>query len=99
MPRTVITERTMPIILQELDKWTGKLTWDLFADHVAKVLGERKISRHTLISYPQITTAFADRKAALRSCTDDTRAVKNYTLDHLLKENEVLQAENERLKK
>lgn len=66
MPKKIITEKTLPIALHELDKWSGKLTWELFADRLSQALGEKKISRHTLLSYPALVDAFNARKDALR---------------------------------
>lgn len=66
MPKKIITESTLPIALHELDKWSGKLTWDRFAERLAKILGEKRISRHTLLSYPALVQAFNARKDALR---------------------------------
>lgn len=67
MPKTIITESTMPIALHELDKWSGKLTWVLFAERLAKALGEQKISRYTLLSYPVLVETFNAKKDALKS--------------------------------
>lgn len=66
MPKKIITERTLPLALHELDKWSGKLTWEKYAEALAKVLGESRISRHTLLSYPALVEAFNARKDALR---------------------------------
>lgn len=67
MPKTIITESTMPIALHELDKWTGRLTWVLFAERLAKALGEQQISRYTLLSYPVLVETFNAKKDALKS--------------------------------
>ncbi|WP_067514837.1 hypothetical protein [Endozoicomonas ascidiicola] len=72
MPKKIITEKTLPLALHELDKWEGKLTWERFAECLAKVLGEGKISRHTLLSYPALVEAFNDRKQSLKEAVKDT---------------------------
>lgn len=66
MPKKIITDKTIPIALHELDKWSGKLTWELFGDRLAQALGEKRISRHTLLSYPALVEAYNARKDALR---------------------------------
>lgn len=98
MPRIFVTEKTMPIILHELDKWKGKLTWDLFTVRLAKVLGEESIGRHALLKYPQIVQAFNDRKASLKE-KKEAEAIPDFTLEAALKEIEILRAKNERLEK
>ncbi|MFS6537598.1 hypothetical protein V6D52_09790 [Idiomarina loihiensis] len=98
MPRTVVTEKTMPLILHELDKWSGKLTWGLFTERVAKVLNEESLSRHALIKYKAIKEAFDLRKQALKELKEST-APTNVTLEMLLKENEVLRTKNAHLER
>jgi len=66
MPKIIITESTIPIALHELVQWSGKLTWERFAERLAERLGEKKISRHTLLTYPVIVEAFNSKKSALR---------------------------------
>lgn len=66
MPKKIITDKTIPIALHELDKWSGKLTWELFGDRLAQALGEKRISRHTLLSQPALVEAYNARKDALR---------------------------------
>lgn len=98
MPRTFITEKTIPVILRELDIWSGKLTWPDFAQRVAGVLGENSISRHALLKYPQIVDAFNQRKKNLKESFEKAPE-KNVTLDFALEEISRLEAENERLKR
>ena len=76
MPKKIITEKTLPLALHELDKWSGKLTWNSFAEQLAKVLGEENISRHTLLSYPALVEAFNDRKQSLKEATKDEEKPK-----------------------
>lgn len=67
MPKKIITEETLKLAVCELDKWSGKLTWELYADKLAQILGVTRISRHTLLSYPMLVQAFNQRKAQLKA--------------------------------
>jgi hypothetical protein len=98
MPKVVITKRTIPIILRELDKWKGKLTWDLFSQRVAEVLGEEGVSRHTLIKYKPIKDAFDERKRGLRDASNN-RQIDDVNIEMLLNENSALTAKIKRLEK
>ena len=97
MPKKIITDRTLPIALKELDKWSGKLTWDLYAKQLAKVLGEDKISRHTLLSYPALVGAFNDRKKGLKEESEKEEA--DITLEHSKDQVTMLEAKVQRLEK
>ena len=97
MPKKIITEKTLPIALHELDKWIGKLTWNSYAEQLAKVLGEEKISRHTLLSYPALVEAFNDRKDSLKEATENKEP--DITLDHAKEQIEMLEAKVQRLEK
>ncbi len=66
MPKRIVTKSTLPKILRELDHWQGKLTWPLFCDRVAKVLGVDSVSKHTMYMYPTIKEGFQRRKRELR---------------------------------
>jgi len=98
MPKMIITEQTIPIALHELDKWTGKLTWDRYAEQLASALGEARISRHTLLSYPVLVEAFKARKEALKAATqvsaDDD---KDITLEFAKQQIAILEAKVARL--
>jgi predicted RNase H-like nuclease (RuvC/YqgF family) len=97
MPKKIITEKTLPLALYELDKWSGKLTWNSFAKQLAKVLGEEKISRHTLLSYPSLVEAFNDRKNSIKESSKDEE--KDITLDFAKQQIATLEATVERLEK
>lgn len=96
MPKTIITQHIIHIILGELDKWKGKLTWNLFCKHLSSVLGETHLSRHTLIKYTAIKVAFDERKKSLKDSVSKEK-VDDVTLELLLRENEMLRARNQRL--
>ena len=70
MPKKIITKASLPKIMRELDRWEGKLTWPLFCDHVAKVLGVPSISKHTMYLYPVIKERFQQRQRDLREAKD-----------------------------
>lgn len=85
----------MPLILHELDKWQGKLTWELFTKRVALAIGEKSVGRHALLEYDVIKNAYAARKKALKEQANVTEP--NVTLDFLKKENETLKVKVARL--
>ena len=79
MPKKIITKATLPKILRELDRWEGKLTWPLFCDRVARVLGVASISKHTMYLYPTIKVGFQQRQKDLREARD--AIPRDYTLE------------------
>ncbi|UDF35984.1 UNVERIFIED_ORG: hypothetical protein LHJ69_02630 [Shinella sp. XGS7] len=56
-----LTEATISKVLDLLDGWTGKLTWDLLIAKVAEVTGY-EYSRFTFAEYPRLANAFAVKK-------------------------------------
>lgn len=83
-----------------MDQWKGKLTWDLFAAKLAAHLGEEKISRYTLMSYPQLVEAFNARKHALKvEATNVAAGNPNFTLEFAKDQIAILEAKNARLEK
>lgn len=95
MPKKIVTRTTLPKILRELDRWEGKLTWPLFCERVAKLLGVESISKHTMYQYPAIKQAFQQRQQSLR----EARGSKphDYTLEVAMKRIADLEAEVKRL--
>lgn len=79
MPKQIVTDRTIPKILRELDRWQGKLTWPLFCDRVAKILQVDSVSRHTLMRYEGIRHRFNVRQQELRDAAD--QEPRNYALE------------------
>lgn len=59
-----LTQETIDVVVDTLDNWKGKLTWDLLIDAVAKATG-LEYSRFTFAEYPQIADTFALKKEAL----------------------------------
>lgn len=99
MPKIVITERNMPLALHALDKWQGKLTWKLYCEKLADVLGvEGGISRHTLIRYPEIKEAFNLKSDQLKD-HKQTGFDEDFTIEKLKADNETLIARVKRLEK
>ncbi|TXI23980.1 MAG: hypothetical protein E6Q61_05820 [Nitrosomonas sp.] len=100
MPKVIITDSTIPIALHELDKWSGKLTWELYAERLASVLGEKRISRYTLLSYPVLADAFKQKKNLLRAAPQSSAVeVQDVTLEFAKKQIETLEAKVARLER
>jgi len=60
-----LTQETLQSVLDILDGWKGKLTWNLLLDEIEKASGI-KYSRFTFAEYPQIANAFSLKKRTLR---------------------------------
>jgi len=60
-----LTDERIAIVLETLDAWKGKLTWELLLDVVQASTGYR-YSRFTFAEYPEIANAFSLRKDNLR---------------------------------
>lgn len=100
MPKKIITEKTLPIALHELDKWSEKLTWERFAERLAQALGEKRISRHTLLSYPALVEAFNAKKDALREAASNANSGEpDVTLEFAKQQIATLEAKVTRLEK
>lgn len=59
-----LTEERIQVVLDILDGWKGKLTWDLLLHAVEEKIGIA-YSRFTFAEYPKIANAFSLRKKAL----------------------------------
>jgi len=68
-----LTEERLQIVLDTLDVWKGKLTWDLLIDAVEKITGIT-YSRFTFAEYPQIANAFSLKKDVLRGTWKSERS-------------------------
>lgn len=95
MPKQIVTKTTLPKIMRELDRWEGRLTWPLFCERVAKVLGVSSISKHTMYLYPAIKERFQQRQRDLRETRDSLP--RNYTLDAATRRIADLEAQIKRL--
>lgn len=67
-----LTDERIKIILETLDSWKGKLTWELLLEAVEASTGIR-YSRFTFADYPEIANAFSLRKEALRGTLPASR--------------------------
>lgn len=91
-------------IVEILDGWTGRLTWELLIEAAEKRLYAR-YTRQALHNHSRIKDAFAQRKASLATSGESPRRTASspelqLALDRiarLMAENERLQAENGRL--
>ena len=100
MKHKFIDVKEMKIIESILNKWSGKLTWDLFAVSVARALDKPSISKFTLMSYESVKQAFNLRKKTLREAKSTVIAsMGDVTIDMLIKENEELRSQISHLKK
>lgn len=95
MPKKIITKASLPKVMRELDRWEGKLTWPLFCDRVAKVLGVASVSKHTMYLYPAIKERFQHRQKDLREARD--ALPRDYTLEVATRRIADLEAQVKRL--
>ncbi len=95
MPKQIVTKKSLPKIMRELDRWEGKLTWPLFCARVAKVLQVDSVSRHTLLRYDGIRHRFQVRQQELREGAD--QAPRDYALEAVAKRILDLEAQVRRL--
>lgn len=99
MKHKFIDVKEMKIIESILNKWSGKLTWDLFAVSVARALDKPSISKFTLMSYETVKQAFNLRKKTLREAKSTVIvSMGDITIDMLIKENEELRSQISHLK-
>jgi type I restriction-modification system DNA methylase subunit len=84
-------------IVQILDGWSGKLTWNKLIDEIALHL-RNKYTRQTLAKHTRIKSAYE----LIKENKFDTETKKIYTpieINVLIQELEKVKAENKRLKK
>ncbi|WP_165720911.1 hypothetical protein [Bordetella trematum] len=99
-----LTDERIATVLELLDEWRGKLTWELLLDAVEKKTGHR-YSRFTFAEYPEIANAFTFKKNTLRgSLSRERSAPKDEQIraalsqvDRYRQKAERLQAENQLL--
>jgi hypothetical protein len=60
-----MTKERIELVIEIVDGWKGKLTWDLLIEGVSQAIGIT-YSRFTLAEYPSIANAFSLRKQALK---------------------------------
>jgi hypothetical protein len=68
-----LTNERIATVLEIVENWRGKLTWDLLLESVEKAIGFR-YSRFTFAEYPEISNAFSLRKDVLRGTLQHGRS-------------------------
>lgn len=96
MPKIVITEDTLPIALNLLDKWAGKLTWDEYAKTLGEALGIT-VTQGAIKKHKKIQAAYTAKKKVLRDKAELTPSSGDVTIDSLMAENEALESKVRRL--
>lgn len=92
-----LTHNVLQQVLDTLDRWQRKLTWDLLLDEVESLTGHR-YSRFTFADYPEIANAFSLKKDTLRGTLPRTGSEpKDERLRAALEQVYRLQAKAERL--
>lgn len=99
MPAIKITPNRTSEIIDEINKWEGKLTWNSLCEFITVLYSfDTKISRHTLLAYPEIKDAFDNKKEQLKNQNNNSQPEQK-DLTSALKEINRLNAEVERLTK
>lgn len=83
-------------IVEILDGWTEKLTWELLIDAIELRMHNR-YTRQTLHKHERIKNAFELRKAALADGDGEVRIVRSPELQKALERIARLETENKRL--
>lgn len=83
-------------IVEILDGWSDKLTWDLLIDAVELRMHNR-YTRQTLHKHERIKNAFELRKVALADSDGEVRIVRSPELQKALERVTRLETENKRL--
>ncbi|MBA5686081.1 hypothetical protein [Rugamonas apoptosis] len=91
----VIDETVIEVVEHLLDKWTGKLTWDLLIAAIKAAIAT-EYTRQALLNHPRIAQAFSTRKLSLAKEQGRPQPQDARTLG-LLKTIDTLKAENARL--
>ncbi|MCM8885320.1 MAG: hypothetical protein LC541_18810 [Candidatus Thiodiazotropha sp.] len=86
MKPKLLNEKDLPKIEKILNRWSGKLTWDLFADAVAKAMGRQSISKFTLMGYESVKQAYERRKKRLRDEKTQVAQSGDVAVDALMEE-------------
>ncbi|MCA8277336.1 hypothetical protein LGN17_33140 [Burkholderia sp. AU30280] len=91
-----LDDKVVTIIVEVLDGWNGRLTWEALIEAVEKREGLR-YTRQTLHRHERIRLAFTVRKKALSGQSAESRAVASPELQVALQRIARLEAENQRL--
>lgn len=99
MPKVVITQENIKIVLKLILTWEGKLTWGSLCERVARELEVDKVERQSLAAYTAIQRAFSERKEELRIKAFEVLKVSDdVTVEYLKNQVQNLQAEVSLLK-
>lgn len=93
-----LDDRVIEQIVQILDGWTGKLSWDLYIKAISARL-RATYTRQALSNHTRIKEAFAERKKALAGREQVSFENKSPELQLALERIQRLEAENERIKR
>jgi hypothetical protein len=94
MPKIVITQENINIVLKLILTWEGKLTWGLLCERVARELEVDKVERQSLAAYTAIQNSYTERKEELKTKASEVRVVSDdATVEYLKKQVKELQAE------
>ncbi|POZ60642.1 hypothetical protein C2I19_17870 [Chromobacterium alticapitis] len=96
-----LTSKDIVILIQLIDAWEGKLTWEALCEEGAKLIGTRP-TRQTLNTHKQIKNAYLNRKEQLKSGPIPSKRPASLTIAEqrirrLENTSSRLMAENERL--
>ena len=96
-----LTEHDIQILIDLIDAWSGKLTWDGLCDKGGDVLGFRP-TRQTLNSHRAVKSAFDNKKTqqktgVMPSKRPQSLAIAEQRIHKLESENARLTSENDRL--
>lgn len=90
-----LTDRKIEAIVEVIDGWSGKLTWDRLLEAIQPRVGD--YSRQALNNHTRIKSAFDHRKKALRGGVAKRFEDKPVELQKALQRIERLEAENQRI--
>lgn len=96
-----LTERDIRLVIDLIDSWEGKLTWEALCDASEGLIGTRA-TRQTFSAHAQIKSAFGDKKTQQKTGLQPTKrpqslAIAGRRIHRLESEIQRLKAENERL--
>lgn len=96
-----LTDKDIERVVEILDGWRNKLTWEALCDACAPVIGT-KPARQTLLKFSRITTAYDACKKRLKeglpkSSTPPSMRVAVERINKIEQENERLKRENTEL--
>ncbi|MDP5799765.1 hypothetical protein P3827_29965 [Pseudomonas aeruginosa] len=96
-----LTEHDIQVLIDLIDAWSGKLTWDGLCDKGGELLGFRP-TRQTLNSHRAVKSAFDNKKTqqktgVMPSKRPQSLAIAEQRIHKLESENARLTSENDRL--